>query len=171
MKLGLAEHLPVADGLSLVAVLMPFPGDHPAQGCALEMPELTRQMLIDCRIFRLRHCCPVEAFRVLWVTTRRIWCSESCSVLLSDFPYTSCRLIWQFFKEICCFSFGLPLLFLYCSSPLCKMAGGVTVSFMLTALCLNSPQQFAEGRLTFSRFFPCFSFYSTLPDSRSPSLN
>lgn len=77
------------------------------------------------------------------------------------------------FKQICCFSFDLPLLFLSCSSPFWKLAGRVTVFFMLIvlALPLNSPQMFAEGCLTLNHSSPSFSFYSPLPCSNFPSLS
>lgn len=77
------------------------------------------------------------------------------------------------FKQICCFSFDLPLLFLSCSSPFCKLAGGMTLFFMLIvqALPLNSPQVFVEGCFTLNHSSSSFSFYAALPCSNFPSLS
>ena len=76
-------------------------------------------------------------------------------------------------KQICCFSFDLPLLFLSCSSPFCKLAKGVMVIFMLIvlALPLNGPQMLAEGCFTLNHFSLSFSFCSSLPCSSFSSLS
>jgi len=73
-------------------------------------------------------------------------------ILLCAFTWFSLHrvIVLTVFKHICCFSFDLPLLFVSCSSPFCKLAGGVTVFFMLIVLAslpLNSPQMFVRGAL------------------------
>lgn len=130
----------------------------------------------DCRTLRIRCCWPVQAFRILWLLGYReprgdlvVW------ILLCAFTWFSLHKLMTVLtvcKQIC-FSFDLPLLFLSCSSPFCKLAGGAMVFFMLTvqALPLNSPQIFVEGCFTLNHSSPSFSFYSLLHCSDSPSLS
>lgn len=77
------------------------------------------------------------------------------------------------FKQICCFSFDLPLLFPSRSSPCCKLAGQVMVFFMLIVLVLplNSSQMVAEGCFTLNRSSLPFSFYFPPSCSNFSSLS
>ena len=91
----------------------------------------------------------------------------------SWFSLHKLMIVLTVFKQICCFSFDLPLLFLSCSSPFCKLAGGVMVFFVLIvlALPLNRPQRFAGQCFTLNHSSPSFSFYFPLPCSNFPSLS
>lgn len=85
-------------------------------------------------------------------------------ILLRAFTWFSLHklmIVLTVFKQICCFSFDLPLLFPSRSSPCCKLAGQVMVFFMLIVLVLplNSSQMFAEGCFTLNHSSPPFSFY------------
>lgn len=144
---------------------------------ALESLRLSREALRDCRSLRLRCCWTVYDFGIfnyLDIGNHKenlvIW------ILLCAFAWFSLlklMIVLIVFKQICCFSFDLPWLFLSFSSSFCNSAGGVMVFFMfiVLALPLNTPQMFAEGLFTLKHSSPSFSFYSPLPCYIFPSLS